>query len=139
MWFDCNYRGGGISNSQIITEEGKYALDAVQNNPDVDNTLASKIKKLETTSPIATKDITVNNVGINGRSSDMLYFGYVNNFFMNNDIPIDKVISILIRTWNGASHMFSTFVYTPNNALGFISPTAQTITSVLVRVVYLNN
>lgn len=35
--------GGGISNSQIITEEGKHALDAVQNNPDVEGSLRQSI------------------------------------------------------------------------------------------------
>lgn len=130
--------GGGISNSQVITEEGKYALDATQNNPDIKGTLAYEIQELKTTSPIATKDITINDIKINSKSGEAIYYGYVNNFFADNNIPINKVISVLIRTWDNTNvhHMFSTFVYTPNNALGFISPVSQTITSVLVRVVY---
>lgn len=35
--------GGGISNTQVVTEEGKYALDAVQNNPNVPGSLRNRI------------------------------------------------------------------------------------------------
>lgn len=136
MWYPCNYRGGGgISNSQIVTEEGKYALDAVQNNPDVDNTLASKIKKLETTSPIAIKDITTNNVEIR-TAYISVYYGLVSNFFTDNNIPGDNVISIILQTWGGGEAIFTLYMYRDAD-LGFISPVPQTIASVTVRVVYL--
>lgn len=42
-FYPCNF-GGGISNSKVIRDEGKYALDAVQNNPDVDGSLRSEIE-----------------------------------------------------------------------------------------------
>ncbi len=45
MWNICNI-GGGISNSQIITEEGKYALDAVQNNPDIEGSLRNELNRV---------------------------------------------------------------------------------------------
>lgn len=46
MWYPCNYRGGGgISNSQIVTEEGKYSLDAVQNNPTVEGSLRNELER----------------------------------------------------------------------------------------------
>lgn len=35
--------GGGISNSQVVNEEGKYSLDAIQNNPDVKGSLRQNI------------------------------------------------------------------------------------------------
>lgn len=46
-FYPCNF-GGGISNSKVVTEEGKYALDARQNNPSLPDTLAYDIKRIET-------------------------------------------------------------------------------------------
>lgn len=45
-FFNSNYSGKGITNSQVVTEEGKYALDAAQNNPDIDGSLRNEVDKL---------------------------------------------------------------------------------------------
>ena len=110
----------------------------MQNNPNIDNTLASKIKKLETTSLILMKNVTINGVEINTKYTDTLYYGYVQHFFTDNNIPLGKTISVIIKNWNKATHIFSTFIYAnDNNALGFLSPASQTINSVSVQVIYL--
>lgn len=38
--------GGGISNSKVITEEGKCSLDAIQNNPNVEGSLRQEIESV---------------------------------------------------------------------------------------------
>ena len=129
--------GGGISNSKVITEEGKCSLDAIQNNPNVEGTLAYEIQELKTTSPIVIKDFYVENVVIDVRNGEAIYYGYINNFFADNDITVNKVISVTIRNWTGANYMFSTFVYTDDGRLGFASPASQTIDGIMLRVVYL--
>lgn len=45
-FFNSNYSGKGITNSQVVTEEGKYAIDAAQNNPDIDGSLRNETGKL---------------------------------------------------------------------------------------------
>lgn len=129
--------GGGISNSQVVTEEGKYALDVVQNNPDIKGTLAYEIQELKTTSPIATKDIHLQHVQIDTRSGSGLYYHHINNFFTDNGIDSDKVITANISNWVGAGYIFNIYVDVSTDALGFMSQTSQTINNVIIRVVYL--
>ena len=45
-FFNSNYSGKGITNSQVVTEEGKYALDAAQNNPDIEGSLRNSINNI---------------------------------------------------------------------------------------------
>ena len=40
--------GGGINNTQIVTEKGKYALDAVQNNPNIEGSLRNELEAIST-------------------------------------------------------------------------------------------
>lgn len=129
--------GGDISNSQVVTEENKYSLDAVQNNPDVEGTLASEIKELKTTSPIATKDIHLQHMQIDARSGSGLYYHHINNFFTDNGIDSDKVITANISNWTGVGYIFSIYIDVSTDALGFMSQTSQTINNVIIRVVYL--
>lgn len=129
--------GGGISNSQIITEEGKYALDAVQNNPNIEGTLAYEIQELKTTSSIATKDIHLQHVQIDTRSGSGLYYHRINNFFTDNGIDVDKVITANIGNWTGVGYIFNIYIDISTDALGFMSQTSQTINNVTIRVTYL--
>jgi|GEM_PF-3759453 len=45
-FFNSNYSGKGITNSQVVTEEGKYAIDAAQNNPDIEGSLRNSINNI---------------------------------------------------------------------------------------------
>ncbi len=120
-----------------MTEEGKYSLDAIQNNPDIEGTLASKIKKLETTSPIATKDIHLQHVQIDTRSGSGLYYHHINNFFTDNGIDSDKVITANISNWAGVGYIFNIYIDVSTDALGFMSQTLQTINNVMIQITYL--
>lgn len=129
--------GGGISNSQIITEEGKYSLDAIQNNPDIEGTLAYEIQELKTTSSIVTKNIDLHGVQIDTRSASGLYYKNINNFFTDNGIDVDKVVGVNISNWTGVGYIFNIYIGASVDAIGFMSQTSQTINDVTIRITYL--
>ncbi|MCX4326464.1 MAG: hypothetical protein OSJ45_04100 [Lachnospiraceae bacterium] len=45
-FFNSNYSGKGITNSQVVTEEGRYALDAAQNNPGIEGSLRNGLENI---------------------------------------------------------------------------------------------
>ncbi len=64
--------GGGISNSQVITEEGKHSLDAVQNNPNVEGSLRQVLNDVST--KVESNKITWDNQLIDGTADANNYY-----------------------------------------------------------------
>ena len=97
------FRGGGISNSRIVTEEGKYSLDAVQNNPDVDDTLAYKLNKLYSNIYYKQGDkILKQRIWTGGTltsSGHEIYFT-IPVYFITDAIPVLELIAVQAR-YNG--------------------------------------
>lgn len=111
-------------------------MDAVQNNPSIDGSLRNEVNKLKTESPIIIRDFKLENVTITSRSGSV-YFGEIDNFFTNNGIDVNKVMSLNIVYWQSASSPFNVYMYAALKKLGFMSSTAQTLPMVTIRVAYL--
>lgn len=80
------------------------------------------------------KDITLNSVPLTTQSSGGAY--YYNTGYVPTDYNISgNIISLMVTNWSGAAASFVPYYY--NNKISFISDISQTVTKIVLRVIYI--
>lgn len=112
----------------------------MQNNPDFDGSLRQEINALKKEQQtIIIKSFTFENVVIDRKSVSGMYFTYMENFFPNNNIDLNKVVGMYLKYWQGVSNAFNVFMQVAYDfqSLGFFATEPVTANTITVGISYL--
>lgn len=127
-FFNSNYSGKGITNSQVVTEEGRYALDAAQNNPDIEGSLRNEInsasERLNSIEMIK-NFYTVRAFNTNHGQNGYLQIASIEILHANSNVPI--MFEVSGRGWLMPAQLYILFINSgsPDPALSSFKYTGQ--------------